>query len=127
MSRYVPDSIRELLVAIATKCGVSAPDALILADALVDSDLHGMSTHGVSRMNIYMRRIHQGIINAGVKLTVDRGRGSVISVDAGNGLGQVQAVKTLDLLLPSAKSNGIAAATVRNSQHFGALSYYCNR
>jgi LDH2 family malate/lactate/ureidoglycolate dehydrogenase len=36
-------------------------------------------------------------------------------------------MKTLDLLIPRAKKNGVAAATIRNSQHFGALSYYCNR
>ena len=35
-------------------------------------------------------------------------------------------MKALDLLMPLAKQNGVAAATIRNSQHFGALSYYCN-
>ncbi len=50
-----------------------------------------------------------------------------LAIDARNGLGQVQAMKTLDLLIPRAKKNGVAAATIRNSQHFGALSYYCNR
>jgi LDH2 family malate/lactate/ureidoglycolate dehydrogenase len=29
-------------------------------------------------------------------------------------------------MVPRAKRNGVAAATIRNSQHFGALSYYCN-
>ncbi|HTF63932.1 MAG TPA: Ldh family oxidoreductase, partial [Edaphobacter sp.] len=60
-------------------------------------------------------------------LTIDRDGGSVLTLNAGNGLGQVQAVKTLGLLMPLAKQNGIASATIRNSQHFGALSYYCNR
>src|SRR6478672_3405721 len=84
MSRYVPDSLDQLLVAIASKCGVSEPDAQILADALVDADLHGMSTHGVSRMNIYMRRIQKGLINPRAELAIDRRHGSVLSVDAGN-------------------------------------------
>jgi LDH2 family malate/lactate/ureidoglycolate dehydrogenase len=50
-----------------------------------------------------------------------------MAIDARNGIGQVQAMKTLDLLIPRAKTNGVAAATIRSSQHFGALSYYCNR
>ncbi len=37
----------------------------------------------------------------------------------------MQAVKALDMLIPR-HENGTAAATIRNSQHFGALSYYCN-
>ena len=28
--------------------------------------------------------------------------------------------------MPLAKTHGVAAATIRNSQHFGAVSYYCN-
>jgi LDH2 family malate/lactate/ureidoglycolate dehydrogenase len=39
----------------------------------------------------------------------------------------VQASKVLDRLIPMARECGIASATIRNSQHFGALSYYCNR
>jgi LDH2 family malate/lactate/ureidoglycolate dehydrogenase len=126
-SRFSPESIKRTAAGIAAACGVSAQDAAILADALVDADLHGMSTHGLSRLNIYMRRVQKGLINPRAELVVERRLGSILAVDAANGLGQVQAVKTLDMLAPTAKSNGIAAATIRNSQHFGALSYYCNR
>jgi LDH2 family malate/lactate/ureidoglycolate dehydrogenase len=98
-----------------------------LARALVDADLQGISTHGISRLNIYLQRIDKGLIDPTAALTIERDGGSVLTLNAGNGLGQVQAVKALDLLLPLAKQNGIAAATIHNSQHFGALSYYCNR
>ena len=126
-ARFSPESIKQTSAAIAAARGVSPADAAILADALIDADLHGMSTHGISRLNIYMRRIQKGLINPRAELVIDRRHGCILAVDAANGLGQVQAVKTLDLLTPIAKANGIAAATIRNSQHFGALSYYCNR
>jgi LDH2 family malate/lactate/ureidoglycolate dehydrogenase len=92
----------------------------------VDADVHGTSTHGISRLNIYLERISKGLIDPHATLSVDREHGSVLALDAGNGLGQVQAVKALHLLMPLAKTNGVAAATIRNSQHFGAVSYYCN-
>src|SRR5580692_12358466 len=125
--RFPPTQVKELVVAIAAKVGVKKPDAAILADSLVDADIHGTSTHGVSRLNIYIRRIQKGLIDPKAKLVIDRKRGGTMAVNAGNGLGQVQAVKTLDKLIPKAKRNGVAAATIRNSQHFGALSYYCNK
>lgn len=125
-ARFPAEQVRELVAAIAAAAGVRKPDAGILADALVDADLHGTSTHGVSRLNIYIRRIQKGLINPKAKLTIERRRGSTLAVDAGNGLGQVQAMNTLEKLMPRAKRNGVAAATIRNSQHFGALSYYCN-
>ena len=125
--RFAPDQVRQFVAAIARKAGVKKADAAILADALVDADIHGTSTHGVSRTNIYIRRIQKGLIDPKAKIVIERKRGGVLAVDAANGLGQVQAVKVLEKLIPRARRNGVAAATIRNSQHFGALSYYCNR
>lgn len=127
VERHSPDAVRRLVASIAKATGVPAPDAAILADALVDADVHGVSTHGISRLNIYVQRMRKGLINPRAELSITSRRPSALTVDAGNGLGQVQAVKTLELLVPLAKQNGVAAATIRNSQHFGALSYYCNK
>ena len=124
--RFNPELVKNLAAAIAAKAGVKKADAAILADALVDADVHGTSTHGVSRLNIYIRRIQQRLINPKANLVIERRRGGTLAVDAGNGLGQVQAMKALQKLIPKAKKYGVAAATIRNSQHFGALSYYCN-
>ena len=130
-ARHSPEKVRQLVTAIAVASGVRKPDAAIFATALVDADLHGISTHGVSRVNIYIRRIQKGLIDPKAKLVIDRAparkRGATLTVDANNGLGQVQALKTLEKLTPLARRHGVAAATIRNSQHFGALSYYCNK
>lgn len=125
--RYPKEQILTLTTQLAEAAGMPANDAATFADALVDADLHGVSTHGVSRLNIYLKRIELGLIDPRAELRVDRHRGAVLALDAGNGVGQVQAVKALDMLIPLARQNGIAAATIRNSQHFGAVSYYCNR
>jgi LDH2 family malate/lactate/ureidoglycolate dehydrogenase len=68
-----------------------------------------------------------GLIDPKATLRVERQRAGTLALDASNGVGHVQAIKALDMLIPMAKHNGIASATIRNSQHFGALSYYCNR
>ena len=127
MPRFKSKELRGLVSRLAVADGVPADDADVFARVLVDADLQGVSTHGVSRLNIYLQRIEKGLIDPKAALGIDRNGGSVLALDAGNGLGQVQAMKALDMLTPLAKQNGIAAATIRNSQHFGALSYYCNR
>ena len=127
MPRFKSSELRGLVSRLAVAGGVPADDADVFARVLVDADLQGVSTHGVSRLNIYMQRIEKGLIDPKAVLGIDRNGGSVLALDAGNGLGQVQAMKALEMLTPLAKQNGIAAATIRNSQHFGALSYYCNR
>jgi LDH2 family malate/lactate/ureidoglycolate dehydrogenase len=127
MNRFNPDLVKKQAAGIARAVGVPAADAEILADSLVEADIHGISTHGISRLNIYMRRIQKGLIDPRAEIRVDRARASVLAVDAGNGLGQVQAWKVLERLIPMARETGVAAAAIRNSQHFGALSYYCER
>jgi len=126
MNRYPIDDTRQLVTELAVAAGVPRDDAAILADALIDADVEGTSTHGVSRLNIYIRRIQRGLIDPVGQLTVEKRRPAVLVVDAGGGLGQVQAVKTLELLIPLAGQYGVASATIRRSQHFGALSYYSN-
>jgi LDH2 family malate/lactate/ureidoglycolate dehydrogenase len=127
MQRYGAESLKALAADIASAAGVLRCDAELLADSLVSADLSGTSTHGVSRLAIYVKRIRRGLIDPKAPLTIDRQRAATLGVDAGNGLGQVQAVKVLDRLIPMARQCGAASATIRNSQHFGALGYYCNR
>ena len=126
MHTYSKQELLDLAKNLAIGVHVPAKDAQIFAEALVDADMQGNSTHGISRLNIYLQRIQKGLIEPNAQLKIDRQLGSILTLDAGNGLGQVQARKALDLLLPIARKNGVAAATIRNSQHFGALSYYCN-
>ena len=125
--RYNPETVRAMAAELAVAAGVPKADAGLLTDALVDADIHGVTSHGISRLNIYIRRIQKGLIDSDAGLTLDRQRRSVLAMNAGNGLGQVQTLKTLDLLAPMARENGVAVATIRNSQHFGAVSYYCNK
>jgi LDH2 family malate/lactate/ureidoglycolate dehydrogenase len=126
MNCYSREILVDVVTQLATKMGVLTADAALFAEVLVDADLQGVSTHGISRLNIYLKRIQLGIIDPKAKLSIDQQAGSVLVLDAGNGLGQIQARKALDLLIPMARQNGVAVATVRNSQHFGALSWYCN-
>ncbi len=127
MDRYPPNILKSLAADIASAAGAPRADAAILADSLVAADLAGTSTHGLSRLAIYVKRIRKGLIDPRAELKIDRARAATLAVDAGNGLGQVQAVKVLDRLVPMARQCGVASATIRNSQHFGAVGYYCNR
>ena len=126
MKRYSRKRLQALTAELANAVGVPADDAAAFAKALIDADMQGISTHGISRLNIYLKRIQEGLIVPDAQLKIERQLGSILALDAGNGLGQVQAQKALDLLFPLAEKNGVAAATIRDSQHFGALSYYCN-
>ena len=115
MNRYPADQLRRLATEIASAAGVPRADSALLADSLISADLAGTSTHGVSRLGIYLKRIRKGLIDPQAELVIERERVGTLSVDAGNGLGQVQASKVLDRLIPMARTCGIASATPANA------------
>lgn len=47
-------------------------DAWICADNLVDADLCGVESHGVSRMQNYMKRLRTGVVDSGGKCTIEK-------------------------------------------------------
>ena len=100
MERYDPEAVKECVAEIAKAAGVPEQDASPLADSLVDVDIYGLFTHGVSRVNIYIRRIQGELIDPKAEISFDKRGSSVIAVDARNGLGQVQACKVLEILIP---------------------------
>lgn len=59
MKRYNPETVKQIVEKIAVEAGVSESDAVIFADSLIEADVAGTSTHGVSRCNIYIRRIQK--------------------------------------------------------------------
>jgi LDH2 family malate/lactate/ureidoglycolate dehydrogenase len=127
MAVFPVEELKDFVASVSTAAGVPADDAAILGDSLVEADVSGTATHGVSRLAIYLKRVAKGLIDPKAKIKIERKRGGTLAVDAANGLGQVQATKVLDMLIPMARENGVASATIRQSQHFGALSYYCNK
>jgi LDH2 family malate/lactate/ureidoglycolate dehydrogenase len=127
MLRYSIEELLNLLKTIAKAIGLTEEDSTIVVDSIILADLQGTSTHGVSRFATYVNRIQKGLIAPQADILIENQRTSVLAVNANNGIGQVQASKVLDLLMGMARSTGCASATIRNSQHFGALSFFCNR
>jgi len=103
---------------------VPAADAAQVALSLVDANLCGHDSHGVMRAPQYVDFLRKGTYKADVPLTVLNETPAVLAADANWGLGQVQAYRLLEKLLPKAKSLGIAAGTLRNSGHVGRLGEY---
>ena len=106
------------------KLGMSAPDAGVCAWDLTLTNLLGIDSHGVLRFPIYARRLANGAIRANPELRIVADRGAFRILDGGSGMGFLVAHHAMDMALESARSHGIGAVSVRNSNHFGAAALY---
>jgi len=114
--------VKELLMAV----GVPDRDADITAHVLVDADLTGRDTHGVSRLPLYVDRIRKGVINPRPVMTVEYPRYPTAGTLQGdNGLGPVVAWRAMEEAIAVSGRYGTGSIAVRLSNHAGAMSVYC--
>jgi uncharacterized oxidoreductase len=104
--------------------GVTQADANTVARSLVGANLCGHDSHGVMRVPQYLGFLKAGTYRATAELTVLNETPAVLAADAGWGLGQVQAYRLMERLLPKAITLGVAAGSLRNCGHTGRLGEY---
>jgi uncharacterized oxidoreductase len=113
----------DLLAAV----GVARDEAAVVAASLVGSNLRGHDSHGVLRLPQYIAFIEQGQYRHGVDLKIESETSAAVVCDGQWGLGQVQAHRLLDLVVPKAQELGVAVAAARNCGHIGRLGEYAER
>lgn len=127
MPTLASDSLISFAEALFKAGGVPADEAAIVARSLVDANLCGHDSHGVIRIPQYLEAIGDGRLKPGAAFTVVKETAAAMVVDGGSGLGQVQAHRLLDRLIPRAEALGLAAGTLRHCGHIGRLGEYAEK
>lgn len=110
--------------ALFQAASVPADEAGRVAGSLVDANLCGHDSHGLIRIPQYLEAIGDGRLKPRAAFTVVKETAAVLIVDGGRGLGQVQAHRLLDRLVPRAQALGLAAGTLKNCGHIGRLGEF---
>ena len=106
--------------------GLPEEDAFMVADNLVQAELSGVYSHGITRMKVYTKLIESDMVNVKGNIKVDSEHPALLHIDGCNSMGAVSCTKAVRLGIAKAKQQGAAAVSVRNSNHFGAAAYYTN-
>jgi len=123
--RFPAPKLRTWTEAIFQKVGVAPADAAVLTDSLIEANLRGVDTHGITRMLCtYVKRIQVGVMSAKTKLEVVRERPSTALIHCHNSIGQVGAAFAMKKTLEKAKATGVAFVAVTHSNHYGAAAYW---
>ena len=119
-----PDKLRSFCTELLMKEKMSCEDAFVTADNLVDADLSGVESHGVSRITNYMKRLRSGVVAHSGGPIVTNERAASLAIDGNNQMGMVSGKFAMEKCIEKAKINGSCFATVNHSNHFGTASYY---
>jgi LDH2 family malate/lactate/ureidoglycolate dehydrogenase len=121
------EAARSLTRIALTEAGLPASHASDIADALVDTSLRGIDTHGLRLLPQYLNELATGVAKAEPDIAVVKDRGAGIMLDADGALGILAGLTAARCAEQRARAYGVAAVGVRNSNHFGAASVYTRR
>ncbi len=116
--------LRELCCRLLKREGMSGEDALVCADNLVDADLSGVESHGVSRLTNYMKRLKTGVVNHESGYFIEKEYPGSLLIDGGNAMGMAVGKFAMDRCIEKAAENGSCFGAVKHSNHYGTASYY---
>ena len=122
--RVDPDRLIDFAAAVYAGQGVPEPDARLVADTLVQSDLWGHQSHGVLRLGWYLDRLRNGVMKPVTQPEFVVDAGAVALIDGHDGVGHVLTMLATKEAIKRAKAHGIGAVGVRYSNHFGTCMYY---
>ena len=118
------ERIREQIRSLFGAWGMDSELVRTAAEVMVETDLSGVDSHGVSMLMDYEASRQNGKLNLKARPKVVRENAVTALIDADAGLGHPAAVMGMQVAIQKAKSMGVAIASVINSHHFGAAGYY---
>lgn len=125
--RFQADNLRDAAAGIFQSAGMGPTDAHTVADSLVAADRRGVHSHGLLRVEDYVKKLlEEGVDPQGRPTLVSR-KGGALRIDGANALGQVAGVFAMDHAILAARETGVAFAAVGGGNHCGALDFYTLR
>jgi len=110
----------KLAETILIRChGYSEKEAVVTARVLVVADARNIPSHGISRLDYYLKNIQGGFAKPGVEPEIVWQTPVSLVVDGHDGVGTYIADWSVGKLVEKAKQSGSAFCAVRNSNHYG--------
>ncbi len=122
--RIMKDNEFNLVKEILAKLGASEEDQQLVAEATLDADLKGFTSHGLGRFPQYLISIQAGTINLEDNITIEKETPAITLINGNSGFGQAVSYKAMQIAIKKAKEVGIACVGVHNTNHFGVTGFY---
>ena len=119
--------LKKEVINIFKKFGLNNNHAIISANAIINAEIVGAHSHGLSRLKMYCNRISKKVINAKPKIKIKKISQSISLIDADDSIGFVAADIAIKKCIQNAKKTGIGMVAVKKSGHYGLSGYYAEQ
>jgi LDH2 family malate/lactate/ureidoglycolate dehydrogenase len=118
------DALEDFAREIFLKHGLDQDGASCVARGLVEANLRGVDSHGVSRIPMYCERLRQKVVNPRPSIKISNVTPVCALVDGDDGMGFLVGREGMAAAITSAETYGIGLAGARRSTHYGMAALY---
>lgn len=119
--RIQSDALNRLVRSVFLRAGSEPSEAGAIADHLIDANLKGHDSHGVSRVIRYVQYLEEGNVFPNRTLTVVFESDTLAVADGNWGYGQALGGAAVKLGVDKARGAGVALVVLRNIGHLGRI------
>jgi ureidoglycolate dehydrogenase (NAD+) len=119
--------VREFAARALEAVGTTPQSATAVAEALTDTSLRGVDSHGIRLLTHYVRVAEHGRVNPHAVASFEETGPGTGTVDAKNGFGHPASYLAIDEAMRLALRTGVSCVSVTHSSHFGAAGCYALR
>ena len=120
-------NLKKLVKNIFIKHGLNKNHAEISSNYIIQAELVGAPSHGLSRLKMYCNRIKKKLINSRPRIKIKKISQSISHIDANNSIGFVSADIGIKKAIFNAKKTGFGLVGIKNSGHYGLSSFYAEQ
>jgi len=118
------DDMENFMQRCMLAAGAKQSHADSLASCLIAGDYRGHFSHGLNRLDMYVRDVKAGTTSSTEEPVVIKDSGATALVDGNNLLGPVVGNFCMSLAMKKAKELGIGMVVANRSNHYGIAGYY---
>ena len=125
--RYDVIKLKTFCSRVMCSGGLSEEESAKFAESLVNADMRGVSSHGVTRLKTYYQRIKNGLVDAKATPEVVADSPSLILVDGRNSMGVTSASYAMQQCIERARESGVCFSAVKGGNHFGYAAFFAEQ
>ena len=127
LKRVKFEKLSKVLNELLNHYGLSKKNSNRVSSLLINANLSGQDSHGVSRLPMYLEKIENGELNINAKTKVVHQTSTTASVDGNWNFGQLAADDAIKICIKKALKENVACVTLKRANHVGRLADFTNQ
>jgi uncharacterized oxidoreductase len=125
--RFRPDILRSFATDLLCALGTPPDSSSKVATSLIQADLRGTGSHGVSILPLYAEMVADQAIDPSAEPAIERSSACIINVNGRLAFGQLTGETATATGIETADKHGVAVVGIRNGAHLGRLGEWAEQ